>query len=103
MAQSFYKSVGLADNNREFNAAVAQVKLKQHLGLQELIGATKQMNIEVRTEKLLREVGYKPRSGRCRINGQEVILIDRDAPLSEQIDFLSALLAEEERQPSCRT
>jgi hypothetical protein len=48
----------------------------------------------------LREVGYKPRSGRCRINGQEVILIDRDAPLSEQIDFLSALLAEEGHQPS---
>ena len=103
MAQSFYKSAGLADNNLAFNSAMAQLKHKQQLRLQELIGAAKQMNIEVRTEKLLREVGYKPRSGRCRINGQEIILIDRDAPLSEQIDFLSALLAEEERQPSCRT
>lgn len=82
---------------------MAQVKHKQQLRLQELIGAAQQMNIEVRTEKLLREVGYKPRSGRCRINGHEVILIDRDAPLSDQIDFLSALLAEEERHPSCRT
>jgi hypothetical protein len=71
---------------------MAQVKHKQQLRLQELIGAAKQMNIEVRTEKLLREVGYKPRSGRCRINGQEMILIDRDAPLSEQIDFLAAEL-----------
>ena len=79
---------------------MAQGKHKQQLRLQELIGAAKQRNIEVRTEKLLREVGYKPRSGRCRINGQEVILIDRDAPISEQIDFLSALLAEEGRQPS---
>jgi hypothetical protein len=71
---------------------MAQVKHKQQLRLQELIGTAKQMNIEVRTEKLLREVGYKPRSGRCRINGQEMILIDRDAPLSEQIDFLAAEL-----------
>ena len=61
------------------------------------------MNIEVRTEIFLRELGYKPRSGRCRLNGQEVILIDRDAPLSDQIELLSALLAEEERQPSSRT
>jgi hypothetical protein len=46
----------------------------------------------VRTEKLLREVGYKPRSGRCRVNGQEVILIDRDAPISEQIEYLASEL-----------
>jgi hypothetical protein len=57
-----------------------------------LIGTAQQLNIEVRTEKLLREVGYKPRSGRCRVNGQEVILIDRDAPISEQIEFLASEL-----------
>jgi hypothetical protein len=61
--------------------------------LNELIGVARQMNIEVRTEKLLREVGYRARSGRCRVNGQELILIDRDAPTSDQIDFLSAALA----------
>ena len=72
---------------------MAQAKHKQQSRLQELIGAARKMNIEVRTEKLLREVGYKPRSGRCRINGQEVILIDRDAPISEQIDILAAELA----------
>ena len=60
--------------------------------LNELIGVARQMNIEVRTEKLLREVGYRARSGRCRVNGQELILIDRDAPISDQIDFLSAAL-----------
>jgi len=82
---------------------MAQIKHKQRLRFEELVGAAKQMNIEVRTEKLLREVGYKPRSGRCRINGQALILIDRDAPLGEQIDFLAAVLAEEEREPSSRT
>jgi hypothetical protein len=68
------------------------MKHKQQSRLQELIGTARQLNIEVRTEKLLREVGYKPRSGRCRINGQEVILIDRDAPISEQIEFLASEL-----------
>jgi hypothetical protein len=96
--QSFYKSAALADNQLAFDSAMAQVKHKQQLRLQELISTAKQMNIEVRTEKLLREVGYKPRSGRCRINGQEIILIDRDAPLSEQIDFLAAELTIQSRE-----
>jgi hypothetical protein len=68
-------------------------KHKYQSRLQELIGAAKEMNIEVRTEKLLREIGYRVRSGRCRVQGQELILIDRDAPISDQIDFLSAELA----------
>ena len=68
-------------------------KQKYQSRLQELIGAAKEMNIEVRTEKLIREVGYRVRSGRCRVQGQELILIDRDTPLSDQIDFLSAELA----------
>ena len=62
--------------------------------LQELVGIAKQMNIEVRTEKLLRDIGYRVRSGRCRVNGQELILIDRDAPVSDQIDFLAAELTQ---------
>jgi hypothetical protein len=71
---------------------MAPLKQKQLLRMRELIGTAQQLNIEVRTEKLLREVGYKPRSGRCRVNGQEVILIDRDAPISEQIEFLASEL-----------
>jgi hypothetical protein len=58
-----------------------------------LIGIARERNIEVRTEKLLREVGYRARSGSCRVNGQELILIDRDAPIGDQIDFLAAELA----------
>jgi hypothetical protein len=72
---------------------LAQSRNKHEARLHELIGAAKQMNIEVRTEKLLREVGYRVRSGRCRINGRELILIDRDASISDQVDFLSAELA----------
>ena len=69
------------------------MRQKHESRLNELISAARQMNIEVRTEKLLREVGYRARSGRCRVNGQELILIDRDAPITDQIDFLSTELA----------
>jgi hypothetical protein len=69
-------------------------KTKHESRLQELIGAAKQKNIEVRTEKLLREVGYRTRSGRCRVKGKELILLDRDASVSDQIEFLAAALAE---------
>ena len=66
---------------------------KQEIRLQKLIGTANQMSIEVRTEKLMREVGYRVRSGRCRFKGKDIILIDRDAPISEQIEFLAAELA----------
>lgn len=72
---------------------MTQSRNKQEARLHELIGAAKQMNIEVRTEKLLREIGYRARSGRCRVNGRELILIDRDSSLSDQLDFLSTELA----------
>jgi hypothetical protein len=77
---------------------MAQLKKKQESRLHVLIRAAKQMNISVRTEKLLREVGYRTRSGRCRVKGQDLILIDRDAALSDQIDFLSTELAERQRE-----
>jgi hypothetical protein len=66
------------------------IKNKQESRLRELISAAEQMNIEVRTEKLLREVGYRTRSGRCLVKGREVILLDRDAPLSDQIILMNA-------------
>lgn len=74
---------------------MARSKQNNQARLQELIGAAKQKNIEVRTEKLLREVGYRARSGRCRIMGQDVILLDRDAPVGDQIEFLASALADE--------
>ena len=74
---------------------MARSKQNNEARLQELIAAAKQRNIEVRTEKLLREVGYRARSGRCRVMGQDVILLDRDAPVGDQIDFLVSALADE--------
>ncbi|MGN6735785.1 MAG: hypothetical protein ACTHMB_28025 [Candidatus Binatia bacterium] len=61
--------------------------------MQELILEAKRLNIEVRSEKLLREAGYRTKSGSCRINGQQLILLDRDTRLTEQIEFLASELA----------
>ena len=73
---------------------MAQPKNKQEARLQALIHAARDQKIEVRLEKLLREVGYRVHSGRCRINGREVILLDRDASIGDQIEFLSNALAD---------
>jgi hypothetical protein len=63
--------------------------------LQDLIVTAKQRNIEVRTEKLLREAGYRAHSGRCRIKGRELIVIDRDTPIADQVEFLTTILAQD--------
>jgi len=68
--------------------------------LQELIAAAKRLNIEVRTEKLLREVGYRVHSGRCRVKGQDLIILDREAPLADRVEFLSSELDAKETKPS---
>lgn len=69
-------------------------KNKYESVLQELVARAKRLNIDVRTEKLLREVGYRAHSGRCRLKGRELIIIDRDASLGDQVDFLDAELKE---------
>lgn len=71
-------------------------KNKYESALQELVARAKRLNIDVRTEKLLREVGYRAHSGRCRLKGRELIIIDRDASLGDQVDFLDAELKKQE-------
>ncbi len=74
---------------------MGQGKNKNEFLLQELIAKAKTQNIDVRTEKLLREVGYRVHSGRCRLKGQDLIILDRDASLGDQVDFLAAELRKE--------
>ena len=88
--KGIYNRGDFVDNSR----IMAAHKNKQEARLQELILSAKSRNIQVRTEKLLREAGYRAKSGRCRVHGQEVILLDRDARLSDQIEFLASELAE---------
>jgi hypothetical protein len=61
--------------------------------LEELKNAATRLGFEVREEKLLREVGYRVRSGSCRVHETHVILLDRGLPPSAQIDILVEELA----------
>jgi hypothetical protein len=61
--------------------------------LEELKGAATRLGFEVREEKLLREVGYRVRSGSCRVRQTHVILLDRGLSPSAQIDILVDELA----------
>ena len=62
--------------------------------LDELKAAAAKLGLKVREEKLLREVGYRVRSGRCRVGEEEVIFLDRQLPPELQIDVLIDELAD---------
>lgn len=49
--------------------------------------------LEVREERLHREVGYQVRSGLCRVEGREVLLLDKNATAGERVEVLLAVLA----------
>ncbi len=62
--------------------------------LEELIDFAHGHEIEVRTEKFLREVGYHVHSGSCRLRGKKLIILDRELSVKEQV----ALLVDEIRR-----
>ena len=66
-----------------------RTQTKSQIKLDELIRCAELMQIEVRTEKLLREVGYRVASGSCRLNEKKIIILDRDLSLRDQVDFLA--------------
>ena len=56
--------------------------------LDELKQLAERLGVKVREEVLLREVGYRVRSGSCRVRETRVILLDRALPTQAQIDIL---------------
>ncbi len=62
---------------------------KPNVKLHELIEFAQRLQIEVRTEKLLREVGYHAVSGSCRLGEKKLIILDRDLPVKDQVDLLA--------------
>jgi len=56
--------------------------------LEELKNAAEKLGLSVREERLLREVGYRVRSGSCRLRDEEVIFLDRSLPASAQLEVL---------------
>lgn len=59
----------------------------------ELKAAAEKLGLQIREERLLREVGYRVRSGSCRVGGEEIIFLERDLPATAQIDVLVEELA----------
>jgi hypothetical protein len=55
---------------------------------EELKEVARRLGVEVREEILLREVGYRVRSGTCRVRGEEVIFVDRNLPAEERLQVL---------------
>ena len=48
----------------------------------------RRVGLTVREEILLREVGYRVRSGACRVRGEHVIFLDRGLPPEERLQAL---------------
>lgn len=62
--------------------------------IEELRDAAEVIGIRVRRERLLREVGYHVRSGLCRLDDQEMLLLDPDLPAEVQVELLVGALAD---------
>jgi hypothetical protein len=58
----------------------------------ELCEAAGRMGIEVRRERILREVGYRARGGACRLRERNLIILDREIGLEEQAQLLAQAL-----------
>lgn len=59
----------------------------------ELKDVAESVGIQVRRERLKREVGYSVRSGLCRVKGEEVLLLEWDLSADLQVDLLVGVLA----------
>lgn len=77
----------MAKRPRKPNKSNEGTDRERHL-LDQLKEIGSKVGLEVREERLIREVGYSVHSGRCVVKGQEVILLDRNAGISERTDAL---------------
>ena len=62
--------------------------------VEELVRVARELGFDVREEELLRDVGYRPRSGTCRVGERDVILMDRRLSSPERIEVLCSALAD---------
>jgi hypothetical protein len=58
----------------------------------ELAAAAERLGLEVRRERILREVGYRVRGGECRLREKNLVIIDPELPASEQLEVLAEAL-----------
>ena len=60
---------------------------------EELKEVARRLGVQVREEVLLREVGYRVRSGACRVRGDDVVFLDRHLQPAERLEVLLDALA----------
>jgi hypothetical protein len=65
----------------------------------ELSEAAKRLGLEVRREKILREVGYRARGGACRFRERNLIILDRAVTPAEQVEILAEALRGHDLEP----
>jgi len=54
----------------------------------ELAEAAIRAGLEVRRERLLREIGYRARGGACRLREKDLVILDPNQPAGEQLEVL---------------
>jgi hypothetical protein len=59
---------------------------------EELKELATRLGLRVREEILLREVGYRVRSGLCRVRGEDVLFLDRNLSPGERLEVLLGAL-----------
>lgn len=62
--------------------------------VEELTRVARELGFDVREEELLRDAGYRPRSGVCRVGQRDVILMDRKLSGPERVEVLCSALAD---------
>lgn len=65
----------------------------------ELSEAARRLGLEVRREKILREVGYRVRGGACRFRERNLIILDRTLMPAEQVEILAEALRGHDLEP----
>ncbi|MGH7814164.1 MAG: hypothetical protein ACREQI_09200 [Candidatus Binataceae bacterium] len=60
--------------------------------VEELEEAARRTGLEVRRERILREVGYRVRGGACRLREKNLVIVDPELPAAEQLEVIALAL-----------
>lgn len=69
---------------------ISQIRIMRIID--ELAVAAERVGLEVRRERIMREIGYRTRGGACRLRDKNLLIIDRDQPAAEQLEILADAL-----------
>ena len=75
---------------RKFTHETAKAERSARIAslIDELAEAAERTGLQVRRERLLREVGYRARGGACRLREKDLVIIDSAQPPAEQLEVL---------------